>query len=324
MISTFTNWLKNAFSKISSFLIWIKSRTIESISIQNNQATFTFPEIIEEKLDVLQPSLRAEAGFLFESECYLALKAKGLQDKTINFNETLYNQQKETLTDIYNTIKEHANILAEQMISNAQKLLPAPIIAVQYKGGRTITKAGQFSRADAADIILLCAPETKKTLGYSIKYYKQQPSKLLLSNISVSSLMQILGQDKDTWDELRIQRLQTRMPKVKISKMIYDVFKNYKTPEKFTDLLNYLITGYGYTSLAIFTKDNAEAIFSDQIFEKDFQINNTIIYPKAPAKVSLSRTKQTIFLEYKTDNNTYTLIFYPNVPKWTVDVSLRY
>ena len=106
--------------------------------------------------------------------------------------------------------------------------------------------------------------------------------------------------------------------------MIYDVFKNYKTPEKFTDLLNYLITGYGYTSLAIFTKDNAEAIFSDQIFEKDFQINNTIIYPKAPAKVSLSRTKQTIFLEYKTDNNTYTLIFYPNVPKWTVDVSLRY
>jgi hypothetical protein len=71
------------------------------------------------------------------------------------------------------------------------------------------------------------------------------------------------------------------------------LFKNYRTPDKFTDLLTYLINGGGNTDLAIYIKDGGNVLHGSDIFKDDFSIVNSVIYPN----LDLSNFSNSVVME---------------------------
>ena len=321
MLGSFKNWVGGLYNWLKGFFAKIKNYVLSSFRVDNGVVLYSFPDFLNEDVDLIEKSKnRAAFGFLFEYECYFALVGMGLEEKSagkLNFVE--YEGYKVQVGEEWQEVKSNALDLAKKMFANATTRV-GKLKAVEFMGGRNLIKKNQFSRADSADIKLY----SERALGYSIKYYKNEPGKLLIADLSISSLVHILGAEQEDFDDIKDRR-KIRPPVERVKNMISSIlFKNYRTPDKFTDLLTYLINGGGNTDLAIYIKDGGNVLHGSDIFKDDFRIVNSVIYPKAPATVKLRRTTSGIVIDYKTENRKYSLRFYPNIAKWTIAITLAY
>jgi hypothetical protein len=257
----FFSWIKN---KVISIIQAIKSKVLGSMRVQkdNGIVSFSFPKNLAEELS---PQSASMAGYLFESECYFALLKKGLKDLTEKrFDTERYKKQKDALADVYVDIVNAARELADAMYNAAIKVV-GHVDAVKYLGGST----GLSARGDTADIQL-------SSVGYSLKYkgsVRSGSNVLNLASMSVKNIMRLFGVDVDKNDPDILNKIK-------------EGFEKATTPEKFTQLLNYFITGGGDTYLASYQTGIGSKIGHPEVFSNNFDIVNHELRGKTNARVT--------------------------------------
>ncbi len=145
------------------------------------------------------------AGLLFEYECYFAIIKKGFKGSS-NINQADYESKKSTLPILYPKILEDAESLANTMVTQAKANLDC-VDTVIFNGGSYGARG--TGRQDTADVRFVCSSSSEETpggVGFSVKYKTGQDSQntnLQLANMTVSSLLKILGEDESQFLEKR-------------------------------------------------------------------------------------------------------------------------
>jgi hypothetical protein len=161
-------------------------RAVKIISDQNQQlspdeAMKSIQAEIELKNAPLAPLEQfnsQKAGYLFEIECYLAIKNKGYEGVEERLPEN-YEKLKLLLQNFYEEIKKQAEQLADSIISESKRVMPC-IDAVIFSGGAGSPGRGN-TRKDPADLSMICKDQY---FGFSVKHYRHQQSSITLAGLS--------------------------------------------------------------------------------------------------------------------------------------------
>jgi hypothetical protein len=211
----------------------------------------------------------------------------------------------------------HAKDTAEKIYAVSKQKLPCEPEEVEFRGGQTAM------HADPSDLKIGCKG---KLLGYSLKFTSE--TKIHVASISHEQVYSLLGGENPEGFNKEVERLSPGFKSLKafVIEELGSLTKNFD-PDKFTNLLNYLISGQSKTIPAIshYIRRKGNVGFSASLL-KDFSVSKDgfKLIPKQGSEVTSMNTNSYMKLTYRTENGTVhgtSIFFEPTVERVNVKMT---